>query len=111
RKNGNYQIARHGWVGDYLDPMTFLDMWMTGLGNNDPKFANKDYDELIRKAMKETDVAKRKEALRQAEDILMDEMPIIPIYYYTQVKAVDSKVKGFVVSPLGQVYYDKAYIE
>ncbi len=111
RKNGNYQIARHGWVGDYLDPMTFLDMWMTGLGNNDPKFANKDYDELIRKAMKETDVAKRKEALRQAEDILMDEMPIIPIYYYTQVKAVDSKVKGFVVSPLGQVYYDKAYLE
>ena len=111
RKNGNYQIARHGWVGDYLDPMTFLDMWMTGLGNNDPKFENKDYDELIRKAMKETDVAKRKEALRQAEDILMEEMPIIPIYYYTQVKAVDSKVKGFVVSPLGQVYYDKAYIE
>ncbi|MGL4569770.1 MAG: peptide ABC transporter substrate-binding protein [Clostridium sp.] len=111
RKNGQYEIARHGWIGDYLDPMTFLDMWMTGLGNNDPKFANKDYDELIRTAMKETDVAKRKEALRKAEDILMDEMPIIPIYYYTDVKAVDKSVKGMVVSPLGQVYYDKASIE
>ncbi len=41
----------------------------------------------------------------------MDEMPIIPIYYYTQVKAVNPKVKGVVVSPLGQVYFENAYIE
>lgn len=111
RSNGNYQIARHGWIGDYVDPMTFLDMWMTGLGNNDPKFANEDYDNLIREAMAETDSVKRCEILRKAEDILMDEMPIIPIYYYTQVKAVDPSVKDVVVSPLGQVYFYKAYIE
>ena len=111
RKNGNFQIARHGWIGDYVDPMTFLDMWMTGLGNNDPKFSNEEYDSLITQAMAETDSVKRSEILRQAEDILMDEMPIIPIYYYTQVKAVNPKVKGVVVSPLGQVYFENAYIE
>ncbi|WP_195245391.1 peptide ABC transporter substrate-binding protein [Clostridium celatum] len=111
RKNGNFQIARHGWIGDYVDPMTFLDMWMTGLGNNDPKFSNEEYDSLITQAMAETDSVKRSEILRQAEDILMDEMPIIPIYYYTQVKAVNLKVKGVVVSPLGQVYFENAYIE
>ena len=111
RKNGNYEIARHGWIGDYLDPMTFLDMWMSGLGNNDAKFSNEEYDNLIRSAKEETDIAKKYEYLRKAEDILMDEMPIIPIYYYTQIKAVSPRVKDVVVSPLGQVYFDKAYIE
>ena len=110
-KNGNYEIARHGWIGDYLDPMTFLDMWMSGLGNNDAKFSNEEYDNLIRSAKEETDIAKKYEYLRKAEDILMDEMPIIPIYYYTQIKAVSPRVKDVVVSPLGQVYFDKAYIE
>lgn len=111
RKNGNYEIARHGWIGDYVDPMTFLDMWMTGLGNNDAKFSSEEYDNLIRSAKEETDIEKKYEYLRQAEDILMDEMPIIPIYYYTQIKAVNPNVKDVVVSPLGQVYFDKAYID
>ena len=111
RKSGNYQIARHGWIGDYVDPMTFLDMWMTGLGNNDAKFASAEYDALIEKAMAETDSVKRAEILRQAEDILMEELPIMPIYYYTQVKAVSPKVKDLRVSPLGQVYFDGASIE
>lgn len=111
RKNGNYQIARHGWIGDYVDPMTFLDMWMTGLGNNDPKFASAEYDELIRKAKAESDAKVRVGYLKEAEDILMEEMPIIPIYYYTQVKAVDPSVKDVRVSPLGQMYFDRAYIE
>ena len=91
--------------------MTFLDMWMSGLGNNDAKFSNEEYDNLIKSAKEETDIAKKYEYLRKAEDILMDEMPIIPIYYYTQIKAVSPRVKDVVVSPLGQVYFDKAYIE
>lgn len=111
RKTGNYEIARHGWIGDYVDPMSFLDMWMTGLGNNDAKFANKEYDALINKAMAETDSVKRAEVLRKAEDILMEELPIMPIYYYTQVKAVSPEVKDLRVSPLGQVYFDGASVE
>ena len=110
RKSGNYEIARHGWIGDYVDPMTFLDMWMTGLGNNDAKFANAEYDALINEAMAETDSVKRAEILRKAEDILMEELPIMPIYYYTQVKALSPKVKDVRVSPLGQVYFDAATI-
>ena len=110
RKSGEFDIARHGWVGDYVDPMTFLDMWMTGLGNNDSKFASAEYDELIRKAMAERDAAKRVEYLRQAEDILMEEMPILPIYYNTRPKAFDPKVKDVRVSPLGAIYFDRAYI-
>ncbi|MDS0527502.1 peptide ABC transporter substrate-binding protein [Clostridium sp. SHJSY1] len=110
RKNGNYEIARHGWYGDYADPMTFLDLLMTGGGNNDSKFANAKYDELVKKAQVETNAKTRAGYLKQAEDILMDEMPIIPLYYYTSVKGVDSKVKDIRVSPLGQIYFTKAYM-
>ena len=76
RQQGDYEIARHGWVGDYIDPMTFLDLWTTDGGNNDAGFSNARYDELIAAAKVETDSDKRNELLRQAEDILMDEMPI-----------------------------------
>ena len=46
RKDGDYSIARNGWIGDYNDPMTFLDMWLTGGGNNDAQYVNPEYDEL-----------------------------------------------------------------
>lgn len=64
RQNGEYQIARHGWIGDYSDPMTFLDMWVTGGGNNDCGFSNSEYDSLIAEAKVETDTKKREELLR-----------------------------------------------
>ncbi|WP_143314567.1 peptide ABC transporter substrate-binding protein [Clostridium sp. HBUAS56017] len=110
RENGSYEIARHGWSADYADPMSFLDMWMTGGGNNDAKFANPKYDELIKKAQLETDAKTRAQHMREAENILMEEMPIVPIYYYTFVKGIDPKVKDMRVSPLGQVYFVKAYM-
>ncbi|WP_411167542.1 peptide ABC transporter substrate-binding protein [Clostridium sp. MB05] len=111
RQQGGYQIARHGWNGDYVDPMTFLDMWETGGGNNDAGFSNAEYDKLLVDARKETDPDKRWELMRKAEDILMDEAPIVPLYYYTKVKGAKPEVKGVRVSTLGHVAFDKAYIE
>ena len=111
RQEGQYEIARHGWSADYVDPMIFLDMWVTGGGNNDAGFSNAKYDELVAKAKTESDDAKRWEYMKQAEDILMDEMPIIPLYYYTKVKGAKPEVKGVRVSTLGQVYFDGAYLE
>lgn len=118
RQNGDYQIARHGWSADYADPMTFLDMWVSGndddknsWGNNDAHFSNKEYDELIKKAKVESDDKKRFEYMKKAEEILLEEMPVMPIYDYTKVYGVQSYVKGFRSSALGQVYFDKAYIE
>jgi oligopeptide transport system substrate-binding protein len=111
RKNGRYEVARHQWTGDYNDPMTFLDMWMTGLGNNDAKFANAKYDELIRKSQNERDSKTRIRYLREAQDIFMDEMPILPIFYDTLVKGFDPKAKDIRVAPLGQVYFTRAYMD
>ncbi|MGG7058604.1 peptide ABC transporter substrate-binding protein [Clostridium nigeriense] len=111
RQEGGYEIARHGWSGDYVDPMTFLDLWVTGGGNNDAGYSNSEYDALVKAAKVEADLDKRWEMMKQAEDILMEDMPIIPLYYYTKVKGAKPEVKGVRVSTLGHVFFDKAYIE
>ena len=111
RQQGQYEIARHGWSGDYVDPMTFLDLWVTGGGNNDAGYSNPEYDKLVAEAKSEGDQAKRWEIMKKAEDILMEDMPIIPLYYYTKVKGAKPEVKGVRVSTLGHVFFDKAYFE
>ena len=111
RNNKNYDIARHGWIADYNDPMNFLDLWVTGGGNNVSGYSNPEYDNLIKEAQKENDPEKRTALLHKAENILMDDMPIIPLYYYTSVVAANPKVKGWVKSPLGGYHFKKAYVE
>jgi len=79
----DYDVARAGWIGDYGDPMTFLDMWLTGGGNNNTGWSNPKYDELIAKAQYEPDLDKRAAILREAERIVVeDEFPILPLYIY-----------------------------
>ncbi|WP_346928618.1 peptide ABC transporter substrate-binding protein [Clostridium sp.] len=111
RNNFQYSIARHGWIADYNDPMTFLDMWITGNGQNNSGYSNKEYDKLIASAKVELDDTKRTELLHKAEDILMEELPIIPMYYYTNVLCIDKNVKGTYKSPLGQMEFRDAYVE
>ena len=89
--------------------MTFLDMWVTDGGNNDSGFSNSEYDALIAEAKVETDLEKREELLRKAEDILMEEAPIIPVYFYTTVMAWNDDVEGILVTSLGKVYFKNAY--
>jgi oligopeptide transport system substrate-binding protein len=91
----DYAIARAGWIGDYTDPNTFLDMFKTDGEQNSTNWSNKEYDSLIEAAKKEADVAKRRQILYDAEAILMDELPIIPIYYYVSKNLVKPHVKGF----------------
>jgi len=82
-ENLEYDVARAGWIGDYGDPMTFLDMWVTGGGNNNTGWASPRYDALILQAQKEQDLAKRAKILQEAERIVVeDEFPILPIYMY-----------------------------
>ncbi|WP_055667589.1 peptide ABC transporter substrate-binding protein [Desnuesiella massiliensis] len=111
RNDKNYSIARHGWLADYVDPMTYLDMWTSNSGNNDAAYKNPEYDRLINEAKKEVDQAKRMKLLHDAEDILMNDMPIIPIYYYSNVVCSKDYVKGVRKSPLGFMFFDKAYVE
>jgi len=91
-----------GWIGDYVDAMTFLDLFVTGGGNNYPKWSNKQYDELIAKAKSSNDQAERAKYMHEAEKILMDEMPIAPIYFYTRQVLEKDYVKGAVRVLLGE---------
>jgi len=93
--NGDFQISRAGWIGDYNDPNTFLDMWLIGGGNNRTGWSNSDYDRLIELAGHTIDARERFEYFQQAEAILMDEMPIIPIYFYVSNLLIHPSVKGW----------------
>lgn len=100
RNNGDYQIARHGWLGDYNDPMTFLDMWVSDSGQNDADWKNPEYDALIATSKSSNDPVVRMQAMHDAEKILMTELPIIPVYYYTNVWLDNGKVKNYTHDPL-----------
>lgn len=105
RKNGEYQIARNGWLGDYNDPISFLDMWTTNSGNNDAQWSNTEYDELIAKVKASSDRKERFELMHKAEDLLFKEWVLCPIYYYVDIYLINQKLEGFYSSPLGYKYF------
>jgi oligopeptide transport system substrate-binding protein len=91
----DYDTCRAGWVADYPDPNTFLDMFVTGGENNNTGWSNARYDELIELAANEGNPARRMSLLHEAETILLDEQPIIPIYFRVSKNLVQPYVKGF----------------
>ena len=91
----DYDLCRSSWVGDYKDPNTFLDMFVTGGGNNNCGWSNPRYDELIALAAKESDGAKRFDQFREAETILIrDEMPICPLFNYVVIMFYGPRLGG-----------------
>ncbi len=100
-KQHDFTVARAGWVGDYLDPNTMLDMFITGSGNNDGQYANPAYDKLIQDA-RLAKGADRMDMLQKAEAILMGDAVIIPFYHYSNQDLVDTaKWGGWNATPLG----------
>lgn len=111
RSKLQYDVARAGWIGDYPDPTTFLDMFMSKSGNNDTGWKNPQYDDLIAKAKNAKDDWLRMTFLHQAEELIMEEMPIAPIYFYTRPLMVKPWLKDYVSSPLGYTDFKWAYVE
>ena len=95
-----FDVARRAWIADYIDPNSHLDIMVTDGENNNTGWSNPEYDRLIAAARAETDEKKRIEIFHQAERILMDEMPIIPIYYYVDKNMLKKDVRGFYRNPL-----------
>ncbi len=91
----NYTTSRSAWIGDYLDPFTFLGLMLTDGGNNDTGFANPEYDRLIGLSRQTADPAARRALLAQAETLLLDEAPIAPVYFYTNTYLLQPSVKGW----------------
>jgi oligopeptide transport system substrate-binding protein len=82
-QKGDFDVARAGWVADFKDPVTFLNLGHTGDGNNYGEYSSKDYDALLDKAAVESDPAKRMDELQQAEAILIKETGIMPLLHYS----------------------------
>ena len=138
RKDGNYSVARNGWLADYNDPICFLDMWTSGSGNNDVQFGKgahaelkmysidltpygyddkvengtwaETYDVLISRIKSCTDTTNRYAMMHLAEDMLMATGCIVPLYYYTDLYMIDDSVEGFYSNPLGYKYLMKASV-
>lgn len=111
RKSGGYDIARNGWLGDYNDPISFLDMWTTGGGNNDAQWSNTGYDALIEKIKASSDQAERMKLMHEAEDMIFSDWMLCPIYYYVDTFLLAENVEGFYSSPLGFKYFMYATIK
>ncbi len=139
RKEGDYSIARNGWLADYNDPISFLDMWTSTSGNNDVQLGKDDhadlgmynldltalgsdikvengtwaetYDQVIAAIKANTDTESRYAMMHIAEDLLMSTGCITPLYYYTDLYMIDSSVKGFFSNPLGYKYFMYCTIE
>lgn len=91
----DYDLCRSSWVGDYKDPNTFLDMFVSGGGNNRTGWTNTVYDQLIALAGRELNPAKRFETFREAEHLLIaEEAPICPLYFYVGIQFYDDTRLG-----------------
>lgn len=100
----DFDVARMGWIADYNDAYTFLEMYSTAdNGNNDTGWENAQYKELMSKSVSEPDPAKRLEILKEAEAIAMSEFPVAPIYYYTNLHVKSDKVKNMEQDRLGNI--------
>ena len=110
RKTSDCEIARQGWLGDYTDPATFFDLFTTTAGTNDGHYNNAKYDELVIGARTEQDPAKRMEMYHEAEAILMNDMPIIPIVFYADDVLSQTDFTGFGVTGTGlKMFWDATY--
>jgi oligopeptide transport system substrate-binding protein len=110
RSNLNYDVSRAGWTADYMDPNTFLDLYVTGSGNNDLGWSNKVYDQAIATEKATADQTTRLTAMHLAEDTLMKDFAICPIYFYTNPILLSKRVKDFYQGSIGFPDWKYAYM-
>ncbi len=110
--NMDYDVSRRGWIGDYVDPNSFLDMFITNGGNNKTGFSSARYDEIVlREAPAAQDRGERYRLFQEAETILINEMPIIPLYTYQSKHLIHPSVKGMPANIMDYQNYKYVYLE
>lgn len=107
----DFQLAIGSWTADFNDPLNFLEIFKyKNSGLNNTCWENLRYTELLQSALMTLDANERKKILQESEKILMDEMPIIPLFHYTMLYLANEKVQGVILSNLGNVDFKNAYI-
>ena len=110
RDNGNFDIVRAGWVGG-VDYAGYLDIFNSDSGNNDTRWSNARFDQLFKDSSSIMDPEVRMETIQAAERILLEEMPIAPIYHYTTNYMVDTRVKNWYDNPIDERTLKDVYLE
>lgn len=110
RKSHEFQLARGGWIGDYVDPLTFIGFYITGSPLNSPEWSNESFDDLIQDSAFATG-QDRYDILAAAEKILVEEAWFIPIYNYVDQIHQQDYLKGVERTVLGKFYFGRAYLE
>ena len=111
RQEGQYQVARDGWNADYNDPSDFLDLLQTGNPQNSSQWSNAKFDSLVNQAGNTTHTSQRAKLYKEAQEILIKDMPIAPIYTYTSVSVVKPGIKDYVITrPDAATYSREMYI-
>jgi len=90
----NFQLCRMGWIGDYADPYTFLELLGSDCGNNHSGWSSSAYDQLLQEANQEAHPEQRLAILRKAEALALDEQPLLPLYVYTRSQLIKPYVRG-----------------
>jgi oligopeptide transport system substrate-binding protein len=111
RRSGNFQILLSDWVGDYLDATSFLDLWRSDSSNNFTGWSSASYDSLVFAAARTPDAAERARLLQQAEALMLDDAPIIPLYHNTHVFLLQPSVKGWHSTLLDHHPYKHVWLE
>ncbi len=108
----NFQTLRAGWIGDFIDPTAFLDMFVSGAGNNSFNYSSDVFDGLLQKSRQTTDTVARTALLRQAEkQLIAEDMAVIPLFYYVNHYLQKPHVKGVVRNPTGTLDFREAYLD
>lgn len=100
QKSINFSIQRAGWLADYVDPHVFFDLWGSNSTNNCTHWTNPEYDRLLKAALDTKTNEERYAVYRKMEKIIIDELPILPLYYYTSARLVSPKVRGYRITVL-----------
>ena len=95
KRQGNFDVTRAGWCGDYNEPSTFLSLLQSTNSSNDAHYQSKTYDELMQQALATTSDAERRGIYQQAETLLAQDMPIAPIFQYVKARLLSPKVGGY----------------
>ncbi|MDO6421171.1 peptide ABC transporter substrate-binding protein [Saccharophagus degradans] len=111
QKNHNFDVTRQAWIADYADPSNFFEIFLSYGGNNHSQWDNKQYDALVEEAARTMDSAKRFKLFEQANKILADEMPIMPIYLYSDINLVQPYVKNWHPNILHRHHYKTVYLD
>ena len=107
----NFDAVRYAWIADYDDAATFLNNFRTGDSENTSQYSNPAYDEALRNAAKASDTTARGKFYQQAEDLLGQDVPAIPVYHYVRTHLVKPWVGGFTPDKLGYYYTKDMYIK